>query len=66
MAEMEMTVVITEKILEMVVLLLVGAVVYKTGVIDAASNKKLSNFLLMVISPALIISPIRWSLIPGC
>ena len=49
MAEMEMTMVITEKILEMVVLLLVGAVVYKTGVIDAASNKNLSNFLLMVI-----------------
>ncbi|HJC48054.1 MAG TPA: AEC family transporter [Candidatus Lachnoclostridium pullistercoris] len=56
MAEMEMTMVITEKILEMVFLLIVGAVVYKTGVIDAASNKKLSNFLLMVISPALIIS----------
>ena len=56
MAEMEMTMVITEKILEMVFLLIVGAVVYKTGVIDAASDKKLSNFLLMVISPALIIS----------
>ena len=42
--------------MEMVFLLLVGAVVYKTGIIDAAANKKVSNFLLMVISPALIIS----------
>lgn len=56
MAGMEMTMVITEKIMEMVFLLLVGAVVYKTGIIDAAANKKVSNFLLMVISPALIIS----------
>lgn len=56
MAEMEMTAVIMEKILEMVFLLFVGAVVLKAGVIDAAANKKISNLLLMVISPALIIS----------
>ncbi len=51
-----MTAVITEKIMEMVFLLAVGAAVLKTGVIDGAANKKLSNFLLMVVSPALIIS----------
>ena len=56
MAGMEMTMVITEKIMEMVFLLLVGAVVYKTGIIDAAASKEVPNFLLMVISPALIIS----------
>ncbi len=53
---MEMTAVITEKIMEMVFLLAVGAVILKAGLMDGESNKKLSNVLLMVISPALIIS----------
>lgn len=53
---MEMTAVITEKIMEMVFLLAVGAVILKAGIIDPAANKKISNVLLMVISPALIIS----------
>lgn len=53
---MEMTAIITEKIMEMFFLLALGAVMFKAGIIDRISNKKLSDILLMVISPSLIIS----------
>ncbi len=43
------------KIAEMFILLLMGVMSYKGGLIDEGSSKKLSNFLLMVVCPCLII-----------
>ena len=42
------------QILTMVILLMVGALCYKTGLIDEAANKKLSKVLLLVVSPVVI------------
>lgn len=42
------------RIMVMVVLMLVGGVCAKTGIIDEAANKRLSNFLLLVVSPTVI------------
>lgn len=45
-----------EKITEMFVLILAGVVSCKTGLLDEAMSKKLSNLLLMVVCPCLIIN----------
>lgn len=48
-----MTIIVTEKIIEMFIILLCGVIAYKTGLIDKASASKMSNLLLMLISPLL-------------
>lgn len=45
-----------EKITEMFVLILAGVVSCKAGLLDEAMSKKLSNLLLMVVCPCLIIN----------
>lgn len=42
------------KIVEMFLILLLGVLLYRLKIIDAATNKKLSNLLLMVVTPILI------------
>ena len=49
-----MTGVIVEKIFEMLLLTLAGALVYKVGLIDRHATSKLSNLLLMFVLPTLI------------
>lgn len=49
-----MTVVIVEKIFEMLLLTLAGVLVYKVGLIDERATSKLSNLLLMFVLPVLI------------
>jgi len=49
-----MAAVVTEKIIEMFLILLGGVIVYKAGLIDDKTVPKLSNLLLMFISPLLI------------
>lgn len=44
------------KITEMFLILLLGAVLAKLNIIDSQTNKKLSNLLLMVVTPMLILS----------
>ncbi|MCD8221245.1 MAG: AEC family transporter [Clostridiales bacterium] len=51
---MELALITMGKICEMFVILLIGALAFKTGILDSASNKHLSSLLLKVISPALI------------
>lgn len=48
-----MAIIVTEKIIEMFIILLCGVIAYKTGLIDKASASKMSNLLLMLISPLL-------------
>lgn len=45
-----------EKIMEMFILILAGAASCKAGLLDEAMSKKLSNLLLMVVCPCLIIN----------
>ena len=49
-----MTLIVIEKIIEMFIILIAGVLAYKTGLIDKNSTAKLSNLLLMLISPLLI------------
>ena len=49
-----MAAVVTEKIIEMFLILLGGVIVFKAGLIDDKTVPKLSNLLLMFISPLLI------------
>ena len=49
-----MTLIVIEKIIEMFIILMAGVLAYKTGLIDENSTAKLSNLLLMLISPLLI------------
>lgn len=46
--------IVVEKIIEMFVILLGGVLAYQTGLIDKETTKKLSNLLLMLVSPLLI------------
>ena len=50
-----MTGIVIEKILEMFILMLVGVIVYKAKVVDETISKNLSNLLLMVVTPLLIL-----------
>lgn len=50
-----MFLIVLEKMLEMFIILIVGIIAFKTGIIDENSNKKLSNLLLMIVSPLLIV-----------
>lgn len=52
---MIMTGIVIEKILEMFILMLVGVIVYKAKVVDETISKNLSNLLLMVVTPLLIL-----------
>lgn len=52
---MELALITVEKIAEMFLLILVGVVAYRTGVIDSEANKRLSGLLLKVVSPVLIL-----------
>lgn len=49
-----MTIIVIEKIIEMFIILMAGVLAYKTGLIDKTTTAKLSNLLLMLISPLLI------------
>ena len=53
--KMIMTGIVIEKILEMFILMLVGVIVYKAKVVDETISKNLSNLLLMVVTPLLIL-----------
>lgn len=52
---MELVISTCVKIAEMFILLLMGVMSYKGGLLDEGTGKKLSNFLLMAVSPCLII-----------
>lgn len=49
-----MAIVVAEKIIEMVFITLCGIVLYKTGLIDDKTVPRLSNILLMLVSPLMI------------
>ena len=49
-----MTLIVIEKIIEMFVIVIIGVLAYKSGLIDKSTTTKLSNLLLMLISPLLI------------
>ncbi len=49
-----MAIVVAEKIIEMVFIMLCGIVLYKTGLIDYKTVPRLSNILLMLVSPLMI------------
>lgn len=49
-----MTLTVIEKIIEMFIILIAGVLAYKTGLIDRNTTAKLSNLLLMLVSPLLI------------
>lgn len=51
---MELTIITIEKIIEMFLILLIGVIAFKTGIIDSATNKRLSGLLMKVISPAML------------
>ncbi len=50
-----MSLIVIKKIIEMFIILLVGALIYKVKIIDDVSTKHLSNVLLMLVSPLLIV-----------
>lgn len=52
---MELALITVEKILEMFVILLMGVVIRKCGMIDEASNKRFSGILLNLVSPCVIL-----------
>ena len=52
---MVMSLIVIKKIIEMFMILLVGVIIYKGKIIDDASTKHLSNVLLLLVSPLLII-----------
>lgn len=49
-----MAITVLIKIIEMLVILLCGVIVYKAGLIDAHSVTRMSNLLLLLVSPILI------------
>lgn len=49
-----MAIVVSEKIIEMFFIMLCGIVLFKTGLIDDKTVPKLSNILLMLVSPLMI------------
>lgn len=51
---MELALITMEKIFEMFIIMLLGAIAFRTGIVDGAANKRLSGLLLKVISPALL------------
>ena len=50
-----MSLIVIKKIIEMFIILFVGALIYKVRIIDDVSTKHLSNVLLMLVSPLLIV-----------
>ena len=50
-----MYLIVLEKMLEMFIILIVGIIAFKTGIIDEKANKRLSNLLLMIVSPLVIV-----------
>ena len=50
-----MYLIVLEKMLEMFIILIVGIIAVKTGIIDEKANKRLSNLLLMIVSPLVIV-----------
>lgn len=51
---MELAAITVEKILEMFVILLLGVIAFRTGIVDSAANKRISGMLLKIVSPAMI------------
>ena len=51
---MELAIIAFRQILTMVMLMILGVICFKLKIIDEETNKKLSNFLLMIITPAVI------------
>lgn len=49
-----MAIVVAEKLFEMFVIIVVGFAAFRFRLIDAHSNQRLSNLLLMIVSPCLI------------
>lgn len=49
-----MAIVVAEKIIEMFFIMLCGIVLFKTGLIDDKTVPRLSNILLMLVSPLMI------------
>lgn len=49
-----MAIVVAEKIIEMFFIMLCGIVLFKTGLIDDKTIPRLSNILLMLVSPLMI------------
>lgn len=62
--------VVAEKIIEMFIIMIGGFIAYKTKLIDSSTTKKMSDLLLMLISPLLIFNRIRliliWNILSGC
>lgn len=52
---MELSTIAFQQILIMLILMLVGVLSEKLGILDEYTNKKLSNFLVLVITPAVVI-----------
>jgi len=52
---MELAWITVEKIIEMFIIIAVGAVIFKLGIIDRDANKKMSGLLLKVVAPAMIL-----------
>ena len=50
-----MSLIVLKKIIEMFIILLVGVIIYKAKIINDVSTKHLSNVLLLLVSPLLII-----------
>lgn len=50
-----MSLIVIKKIIEMFMILLVGVIIYKGKIIDDVSTKHLSNVLLLLVSPLLIV-----------
>ena len=53
---MELVISTCGKIAEMFILILLGVLSFKSKLIDESTSKKLSNFLLMLVSPCLILN----------
>lgn len=49
-----MSLIVLKKIIEMFIILLVGVIIYKAKIINDVSTKHLSNVLLLLVSPLLI------------
>ena len=61
--------IVAEKMIEMFVVLIAGMIIYKCKLANARASKTLSNLLLMVVSPLLILEsyqmPFDWGLFYG-
>ena len=51
-----MFLIISNQIIKMCLLLIAGFICFKTGIVDHRGNKTLSNLLLLVINPIMIIN----------